>query len=1007
MDFEAALREPVLTMKEPPRWFRGSLLRAYSVALEEWERNKSVGSWALMLFVPRLLLTPTAKQGAEGKEELSERFHRFLRGEWTALLEETQRQGQRQHKPRSQEENKEKLYEAACKHVRQNEVSKARQALTSSGLAPGTEATLAELRDPERRPRTLSRAIPAEVLSHAPATEFALDADQLFSCLSTARKGRAADLSGTQLEHLRVLLDGGATWEKFVNMASAFTKDDIPPELVPLLKLGRMTALKKRDGRARGIVTGCAFRRLVSKAVARQSASLFRDATAPYQFALQTRAGMDALVHAIRALTDGNPDLVVLSLDGIGAYDHVRRAAFLKALRDDPTLDNLLPLARTLYTNTSTYLWTDDQGSTHEVQQGEGGEQGDPLMPALFSLGQHAALQQAATQLQPEEHLFAYLDDLYVVCTKARAATAFDVVANSVYARAGVRSHLGKLRAWCSGGGDAPADLAALGPQVWTANLPPEDNGLMVLGSPVGTKEYVEARGEERLTEEQQLLDKLPELPDTQCAWVILALSAVPRANHLLRTVPPSQVEQYALQHDSELWKACNQLLGTEKEAAEDHLQLSRKLATLPARHGGLGLRSAARTSTAAYWAGWLDALTVLKEKRPALADQLLRKLDLPEDAQPACLREATAARQTLLDNGYPEAPTWRQAADGVVAPQPQDAEAGEWPHGWQFHASSALELTYRNNVVLPLANPQRQALIRSQSGHAAGKWLTTAPTSPELELTPLRMQVALRLRLQYPLPLGPKRCNGNTCRAQLDPYGHHWSACNRSGRLKLRSYPLERTWARVFREAGARVQTNVFLRDTNLQHVAADDGRHLEIVATGLPLYRGAPLGVDCTMTAPLHADGTPWVHAATTDGVAIARGEDNKKRTYPDLVNNGRLRLTTLACETGGRWSSTCAYVVRQLARAKARQAPEERRTRVAAAWASRWWNLLAIAGRNALATTLVDDTPGLLDGVDGDEPLWTDVLHDNTLGTVLAELPDENTEGALPQTRRGAID
>ena len=202
-------------------------------------------------------------------------------------------------------------------------------------------------------------------------------------------------------------------------------------------------------------------------------------------------------------------------------------------------------------------------------------------------------------------------------------------------------------------------------------------------------------------------------------------------------------------------------------------------------------------------------------------------------------------------------------------------------------------------------------------------------------------------------------------------------------------------------------MQTNVFLRDTNLQHVAADDGRHQEIVATGLPLYRGAPLGVDCTMTAPLHADGTPWVHAATTDGVAIARGEDNKKRTYPDLVNNGRLRLTTLAYETGARWSSTCAYVVRQLARAKARQAPEERRTRVAAAWASRWWNLLAIAGRNALATTLVDDAPGLPDGVDGEEPLWTDVLHDNTLGTVPSELPQEDTEGALPQTRRGAID
>ena len=95
--------------------------------------------------------------------------------------------------------------------------------------------------------------------------------------------------------------------------------------------------------------------------------------------------------------------------------------------------------------------------------------------------------------------------------------------------------------------------------------------------------------------------------------------------------------------------------------------------------------------------------------------------------------------------------------------------------------------------------------------------------------------------------------------------------------------------------------------------------------------------------------------------------------------------MRLTVLACETGGRWSQTCLTVVRLLARAKARNAPEEAQARVAAAWASRWWSLLAIAGRNTLAATIVDDAPQLLDGVDGETPLWTDVLLD------AAELPN----------------
>ena len=132
----------------------------------------------------------------------------------------------------------------------------------------------------------------------------------------------------------------------------------------------------------------------------------------------------------------------------------------------------------------------------------------------------------------------------------------------------------------------------------------------------------------------------------------------------------------------------------------------------------------------------------------------------------------------------------------------------------------------------------------------------------------------------------------------------------------------------------------------------------------------------------------------------MALARGERSKLRTYPELVANNQLRLTTLACETGGRWSATCGHVVRELAKAKARQAPEETRARVAAGWAARWWSLLAVAGRNALAATLVDDKPHTLDGVDGETPDWPDVLHDHTPGTVLAELRlTEDTGETLP--------
>ena len=117
-----------------------------------------------------------------------------------------------------------------------------------------------------------------------------------------------------------------------------------------------------------------------------QYADAIEKTTAPYQFALRTRAGADALAFALRTATDKDPDAVILSLDGIGAYDHIRRRAMLGKLYDTPGLQTLLPFVRQFYGESSVYLWTNDGGTTHHIPQGEGGEQGDPLMPALYAL---------------------------------------------------------------------------------------------------------------------------------------------------------------------------------------------------------------------------------------------------------------------------------------------------------------------------------------------------------------------------------------------------------------------------------------------------------------------------------------------------------------------------------------------------------------------------------------------------------------------------------------------
>ena len=76
----------------------------------------------------------------------------------------------------------------------------------------------------------------------------------------------------------------------------------------------------------------------------------------------------------------------MLSVDGIGFFDLVSRGP-VSGLLEVEGGASALPFVRQFHGSPSTYLWDDDDGVTHEIAQGEGGEQGDALMPLLFSHG--------------------------------------------------------------------------------------------------------------------------------------------------------------------------------------------------------------------------------------------------------------------------------------------------------------------------------------------------------------------------------------------------------------------------------------------------------------------------------------------------------------------------------------------------------------------------------------------------------------------------------------------
>ena len=198
----------------------------------------------------------------------------------------------------------------------------------------------------------------------------------LHSNLKRARRGAAPGPSGCTAEHLKFLLDDEGTLELFPYAAERLAQARVPGCVVDGLRLGRMVALRKPNGKVRGIVAGDVFRRMVARTIAQQLAPVFTEACSPFQYASSTRAGTECVAHAIRAVTERHPTATIVSIDGVGAFDHVSRQAMLGNLMRLPSGAAALPVVRMFYGSPSTYLWHDQDGHPHGITQAERGEQG-------------------------------------------------------------------------------------------------------------------------------------------------------------------------------------------------------------------------------------------------------------------------------------------------------------------------------------------------------------------------------------------------------------------------------------------------------------------------------------------------------------------------------------------------------------------------------------------------------------------------------------------------------
>ena len=282
------------------------------------DRLRQERGWKLFLILPRMLLHRPPRGGLLGKEKLLARFEKFAAGQWTDLLRASDLcSEQARRKGRRQESGFDKRVSRALHLVQLGELSSGRQALEGADLAPGTTATLNALRDPTKRPPRPREDVP-RIPPHRP---FELD-EMLFSRnLRSAKKGAAGGPSGMTWEHLRPLLDSPRDSRVLFRVADLLARGELPPSIVDVIRVGRLTALRKSNGGVRGIVAGEVIRRLVARTIAQQLGPAVEAATSPFQFALSTKSGCECVAHCIQALCETDEQLTLTSVDGVSAFD--------------------------------------------------------------------------------------------------------------------------------------------------------------------------------------------------------------------------------------------------------------------------------------------------------------------------------------------------------------------------------------------------------------------------------------------------------------------------------------------------------------------------------------------------------------------------------------------------------------------------------------------------------------------------------------------------------------
>lgn len=713
--------------------------------------------------------------------------------------------------------------------------------------APDTQATLKALEAkhpgpaPNRRtpcdPRGNSRFQPVQVSN----------ADVL-RALRSFPAGSSGGPDGLTPQHILDLLIG-ATDHSFesvlVDWVNLMLAGSFGEEVNAIIFGGRLIALAKKDGGIRPITVGYTLRRLAAKCANNHVIGSRSQELQPQQLGAGVSGGAEAAVHATRRLVQNlPPDHVIVKLDFSNAFNCLRRDAILDAVA--AKMPEIYRLVHAAYSCEPILVYGE-----HELTSREGAQQGDPLGSLEFCEAIHPLL----TDLQSAVKI-GFMDDITLAGDVQTVEADVNTISNHSV-DTGLKLNISKCEI-IAGNSVAIHDSSILSKFVKVTK-----DEMTLLGAPVVKGPAQDAALTHKIDQLKKALERLSMIHSHDALVLLKNSLSIPKLLYLLRTADCSDNPLLAT-FDNTLRSGLSSILNVDLSDIQ-WLQ-----ASLPVRHGGLGIRSAQMLAPSAF----LASAASTHDLQQSILPQCIGTLD----------DESLAAVET----------SWISLSN---SPKP-DAESAHIQRAWDKLVAERYEGMVWSHAT---ADIDRARLLAASSPHS-GDWLAAPPiTSVGLRLSDEEIRIAVAHRL------GCKACEPHTCGCgkAVDARGLHGLACRRSApRQQRHSHLNDIIWRAMKRAQIPAVKEPVGLM---LQDGKRPDG------TTILPWSRGKPLAWDVTVP-----DTYAYAHvtnSAREAGSAATHAAANKNTKYNQLFNTHV--FFPVAIETGGTWHHQAVELVQEIGR------------------------------------------------------------------------------------------